>query len=120
MRVGALQQLAAYPNKESEGILLRALQTDRDESVRSAAAEALSSVSKPGKSTVSAVVAASADPSGQVRTHALMTLEVWVEREPYGSARTKAILEQLRQQLKRRLKVSTRADIRDFLADHAS
>lgn len=120
-RIGAIEQLAAYPNQESERLIVNILQTDSDETLRSTAANALSALRNPGRETLSVLTVAAADPSEAVRQSALMTLEIYVNREPYGSSRTKIILQELGQRLKRRnLSGSARKELLEFIGEYKS
>lgn len=118
-RVDAIDQLAAYPSKASEQLLVSTMQTNNNEEIRISAADALSSVRHPNKATVSALIVAASANNYELRDAALMTLDVYINREPYGSKRTKTILRDLRGTLKRKqLSSIAREDIADFISEH--
>lgn len=118
-RIGAIEQLAAYPNRESERLIADVLRADSDDNLRSAAASALASIRNPSRETLLAVTAATVDFSEAVRQSALSTLEIYFNREPYGSPRTKIILNDLRQRLKHRgLPGDAGKEILEFINEH--
>jgi len=118
-RVDAIDQLAAYPTKSSEQLLVSTMQTNNNEEIRISAVDALSSVRNPNKITVSALVVAAGANNYELRDAALMTLDIYINREPYGSKRTKMILQNLRGTLKRKqLSSLAREDIADFISEH--
>lgn len=118
-RVDAIDQLAAYPTKASEQLLVSTMQTNNNEEIRISAADALSSVRHPNKATVSALIVAASANNYELRDAALMTLDIYINREPYGSKRTKMILQNLRGTLKRKqLSSLAREDIADFISEH--
>jgi len=118
-RVDAIDQLAAYPTKASEQLLVSTMQTNNNEEIRISAADALSSVRHPNKTTVSALIVAASANNYELRDAALMTLDIYINREPYGSKRTKTILQDLRGRLKRKQLTSiAREDIADFISEH--
>lgn len=118
-RVDAIDQLAAYPTKASEQLLVSTMQTNNNEEIRISAADALSSVRHPNKATVSALIVAASANNYELRDAALMTLDIYINREPYGSKRTKTILQDLRGTLKRKqLSSIAREDIAEFISEH--
>lgn len=118
-RVDAIDQLAAYPTKASEQLLVSTMQTNNNEEIRISAADALSSVRHPNKATVTALIVAASANNYELRDAALMTLDIYINREPYGSKRTKTILRDLRGTLKRKqLSSIAREDIADFISEH--
>ncbi|MDP3333997.1 MAG: HEAT repeat domain-containing protein [Methylococcaceae bacterium] len=118
-RVDAIDQLAAYPTKASEQLLVSTMQANNNEEIRISAADALSSVRHPNKATVSALIVAASANNYELRDAALMTLDIYINREPYGSKRTKTILQDLRGTLKRKqLSSIAREDIADFISEH--
>lgn len=120
-RIGALEQLAAYPTPESERLMVDILRTDSDDDVRVAATNALSSIRNPSQESVSALSLASIDLSDTIRQSALTTLDVFLNREPYASPRSKIILHELGLHLKKRtLPADARQDILEFINDHKS
>ncbi len=118
-RLGAIEQLAAYPTREAEQLLTTVLQTDSDDDLRTAAATALSSLRDPGRESVAALSLASIDQNETLRQSALTTLEIYITREAYGSTRTVTILRELERLLKqRKLAASTKEELIEFIREH--
>jgi hypothetical protein len=68
---------------------------------------------------VSALIVAASANNYELRDAALMTLDIYINREPYGSKRTKMILQDLRSTLKRKqLSGLAKEDIADFISEH--
>jgi hypothetical protein len=94
-RLAGAEQLAAYPTPKAEGLLVKALETDREAEVRRAAAISLGMFKKPKEETIQALLAALEDPTEEVPSAALQTLGMYFFHETEGSARSKQIVEGL-------------------------
>lgn len=117
-RIGGAEQLAAYPTREAENLLVEALQTDMEAEVRATAATSLMQVRKPGRKTVSALLSALADENEDVRDAVLETLTFHIQHlEPDSTAYKQLLAELKKVSSSKRVPKSTREEIRDFLAD---
>ena len=91
-RIAAVEQLSAYPARQSERVLVGVLAEDQSPEVRSAAAQALSQVQEPARETFQALLRAMRHPDEEVRRGALGTLELHLSRSDKGAARFKQII----------------------------
>jgi HEAT repeat protein len=117
-RLGAVQQLGAYPTAEAEKMLVSALAKDRAEEVRAEAARSLALVKEPAPRTIEALLAAATGKSPDNRDAALETLQGYLGRLEADSAAFKKILRSL-QGLARsgKLDPESRQALRDWLRD---
>jgi hypothetical protein len=80
VRRDAVEQLSAYPTSVAVGRLLQVLAGDTDPVVRSAAAQALSSLQSPSSQVLDGLLRALRDGSAEVRANALLALENHLNR----------------------------------------
>jgi hypothetical protein len=120
-RVGGAEQLAAYPTREAEALLVEALATDREPDVRQAAAQSLQSFKTPGGKAMAALLAALADESPAVATSALGALQAYLAGQDRNSVRHKSLMKDLRGRAKdRAVAKEVRQEISDFIKDQSA
>lgn len=120
-RVGGAEQLAAYPTREAEALLVGALATDREPTVRQAAAHSLQAFPTPSAKATAALLAALTDESPAVASSALDALEAYLARQDRDAARYKSLLKDLRRRAKdRAVAKEVRQEISDFLKDQTA
>jgi len=117
-RVQGAEQLAAYPTKEAESLLVRALSGDTEADVRSTAAMSLGYVENPSKETIDALLGAVEDADEEVSINALSTLEDYLLNEEEGSPGFRILLSQLKSKLRSQsLSRETRETLQGILED---
>ena len=97
--IGA-EQLSAYQTPTAEIMLLKALTTDTDQSVRTAAVESLLAFKSLSDSAIVGLLTALGDTSETVQSNALLALEKQLIHEENGSARYNSIMSGLKKQMK--------------------
>lgn len=118
-RHNGAEQLSAYPTPEAEIMLLKALSTDANATVRSAAAESLSAFESLSIPAIAGLLAAMDDKNESVQFSALSTLQKQAfDEEQNPSKHYKMIIHGLK---KRQVSTHLSADMRNavtgFLAD---
>lgn len=91
-KASAIAQLSAYPTRESETLMIKALQLGTSAEERDAAAQGLGQVEKPKAETVYALLKALDDVSEEVQSSAAMTLQDMAERLKKKSPLRKKII----------------------------
>lgn len=120
-RIGGAEQLAAYPTREAEALLIEALATDRDPQVRQAAAQSLQAFRTPGAKATTALLAALADENPAVASSAFGALQAHLARQDRSAARYKSLLKDLQRRAKdRAIAKEVRQEISDFLRDQSA
>ncbi|MGZ8247799.1 HEAT repeat domain-containing protein [Methylomagnum sp.] len=120
-RVGGAEQLAAYPTREAEALLVEALAADREPTVRQAAAQSLQAIKAPGDKTTAALLAALADESPEVGANALSALQAYLVRQDRNAARYKSLMKELQRRAKdRAIPKGIRQEIGDFIKDQTA
>jgi hypothetical protein len=117
-RLEGVEQLAAYPNLESEMMLCQLLMTDVNDEVRNAAAQGLEAIDSPSDSTIADLLNALEDEAEDVRLSALSTLEGYMLRLEENSANYKKIQSGLiAKATNPSVPKDTRDNINEFLKD---
>lgn len=117
-RVQGAEQLAAYPTREAEKLLVHALVNDAEAEVRNTAAMSLGYVEKPSEETIHALLAAVEDADEEVSINALSTLEDYLLNEEEGSPGYKKLLGQLKSKAhSHSLSQETRETLKGILED---
>ncbi|WP_367154541.1 HEAT repeat domain-containing protein [Methylomonas sp. HYX-M1] len=120
-RVAAIEQLSAYPSPKSEQLMRAALQQDKAEAVRAAAADYLSYIEVPTRETVEALSQALLDGNEEVRDNALNTLQYYAGAVEDDDPVVKMVFEQLKiQQKNKKVVADIREAIQEFLADETA
>jgi hypothetical protein len=120
-RVGGAQQLSAYPTREAEQHLTRALTGDKSAAVRAAAAASLAFIKEPRPDSIKALLGAVQDRDAEVRDTALQTLAGCLNGLPSNSPAYWRIYRGLAGLAQSgRLAPATRAAIKQLLADFAA
>jgi hypothetical protein len=119
-RLGAVQQLGAYPNAQAERKLAEVLTRDPAPEVRAAAAQSLALVNGPTGRSIDALLAALRHPEAGVREAALDTLQGYASRLAADSAGFKRVLRGLEELARSNaLDRNTREELKDWLRDFA-
>lgn len=117
-RIGAVQQLAAYPTREAELQLERTLAGDSAAAVREAAALGLAYFRSPDSRTIEALLQRMLDASPDVRDAALQTLEGYLNGLDAASEPFRRIRKGLSRLAKSgKLAPETRRGVRELLTD---
>jgi hypothetical protein len=117
-RLEGVEQLAAYPNLESEMMLCQLLMTDVNDEVRSAAAQGLEAIDSPSDSTIADLLNALEDEAEDVRLSALSTLEGYMLGLEENSENYKKIKSGLiAKAANPSISIDTRDNINEFLKD---
>lgn len=119
-RIGGAEQLAAYPTGEAEQLLAKAIVTDTEAEVRTAAIQSLLAFKSLSDKTVKVLLQAVEDNAEEVRYSALNTLQALLAKQDRGSARYRAIIAELKRKSQdQRLAKETRRSIKEFIRDQA-
>jgi hypothetical protein len=117
-RIGGALQLAAYPTKEAESMLLKAIIEDLEPDVRKTAIDSLQAFKSLGEPSIKALLNALGDDTEEVRGAALNTLSSLLSRQDHDSKPYKMMMSKLKQKTRdHRLPAGTRQEIHDFLED---
>jgi hypothetical protein len=117
-RLEGVEQLAAYPNLESEMMLCQLLMTDVNDEVRNAAAQGLEVIDSPSDSTIADLLNALEDEVEDVRLSALSTLEGYMLRLEENSENYKKIQSGLiAKAANLSISIGIRDNINEFLKD---
>lgn len=115
-RVGAVEQLAAYPTQDSEALLVQAMKGDFDPEVRLAAAQNIVSFKQPDDKTIDALLMMLEDSDKRVQLGCLNSLLSMVDHMDGRSQRVAKIVSILKKKsVSSKLKPLTRKAIQEYL-----